>query len=115
MSHNTATGEHKGFATRKHTLIIGADRPAAASGQMFDVLDPSDGTRLGSVARGAAQDVDRAVLAARQAFEGPWSKITPSERGRLIWKLSELIMDHANELATINTCLLYTSPSPRDS
>lgn len=103
ISHKAVPGEHSEFATRKHTLIIGDDRPAAANGQMFDVLDPSDGTPLGSVARGTKEDVDRAVVVARQAFEGPWSRVTPSERGRLIWKLSELIMENADELATINT------------
>lgn len=98
-----ASGSRPEYVRQSHKLLIGSDRPDAISGQTFDVLDPSDGTLLGSAARGAAEDVDRAVAVARQAFEGPWSRISPSDRGRLIWKLSELILENADELARINT------------
>jgi phenylacetaldehyde dehydrogenase len=56
------------------------------------------------VAEGDAQDIDRAVQAARRAFEvGPWAHMTPSDRGRLIWKIGDLILEHVDELAQLET------------
>ena len=54
------------------------------------------------VAEAGSADVDRAVKAARKAFdEGPWSKISPSERGKLLWKLAELLEKHSDEFAEL--------------
>jgi phenylacetaldehyde dehydrogenase len=59
---------------------------------------------LTHVARGEKKDIDRAVRAARKAFEnGPWRKMTPSERGKLLWRLADLIEAHADEFATLET------------
>jgi phenylacetaldehyde dehydrogenase len=59
---------------------------------------------LAHVAEADAADVDKAVRAARKAFdEGPWPRMSPSERGRLLWKLSDLIEKHAEELATLES------------
>jgi phenylacetaldehyde dehydrogenase len=56
------------------------------------------------VAEGDAEDINRAVRAARRAFEdGPWSRMTPSDRGRLIWKIGDLILEHADELAQLES------------
>src|SRR5690606_7724182 len=76
----------------------------AKSGKRFDVFDPASGQVIAQVAEGEAADVELAVAAARQAFDsGPWSKMGGAERSRLIWRVGELIDEHADELAQIET------------
>src|ERR1700721_578218 len=66
--------------------------------------NPATGETLAHVAEGGAEDIDRAVRAARKAFDdGPWSKMTPSERGRIIWRIGDLILEHAEELAQLES------------
>src|SRR6202008_1716751 len=66
--------------------------------------DPSTGEILARIAEGDREDIDRAVKAARAAFDsGPWSRMTASERGRLIWKLADLIEKHLQEFADRET------------
>lgn len=90
------------FLARQHSLLIGSAWVPAASGKMFDTFDPGTGRIIASVAEGDAQDIDLAVAAARKAFEsGAWPRLTPSERGRLIWKLADLIEANAEELAEL--------------
>lgn len=84
-------------------MLIGGSWVEAADGGRFDTLDPSDGSVLASVPRGRAEDIDRAVSAARAAFEGPWRKVTPAERARMLLRLSELMERHRDELAVIET------------
>jgi aldehyde dehydrogenase (NAD+) len=74
--------------------------------QKFDTVNPATGQRLTEVAEASAQEVDRAVEAARKAFEdrgGPWRKMSASERGRLIWRLADLIERNIDELAELET------------
>jgi phenylacetaldehyde dehydrogenase len=92
------------FVTRKHKLLINGKWVEAASGKTFPTYDPSKGEVLSQVAEGDREDIDRAVKAARAAFEtGPWSKISPSERGRMVWKLGDLIEKHAEEFAQLES------------
>jgi phenylacetaldehyde dehydrogenase len=85
-------------------LFIGGNWVDARSGETFSTLNPATGEELAQVASGGKEDVDRAVLAARQAFEsGAWSRMTPSMRGRLIWRVGDLILEHAEELARLET------------
>jgi acyl-CoA reductase-like NAD-dependent aldehyde dehydrogenase len=85
-------------------LLIGGQWGEAASGNTFATLNPSTGEELARVAEGGAEDINRAVAAARQAFEnGSWPKLTPSQRGRLLLKLADLIEQNAEELATLET------------
>src|SRR3954469_20415098 len=73
-----------------------------ASGQYLPTDNPYTGKTWGEVARGNAADVQRAVAAAQAAFEaGPWPEMTPSERGRLLWKLADLVTANAARLAKI--------------
>ncbi|HZO72190.1 MAG TPA: aldehyde dehydrogenase family protein [Ktedonobacteraceae bacterium] len=85
-------------------MLIGGQWVEAASGKTFETYNPSTGEVLARVAEGDAEDINRAVAAARKAFEsGPWPKLTPAQRGRLLWKLSDLIEQHAEELAQLET------------
>ena len=85
-------------------MLIGGQWVPAASGKTFETLDPATGEVLAHVAEGQSEDIDRAVAAARKAFEsGPWPKLTPSQRGRLLWKLADLVEQHADELAQLET------------
>jgi phenylacetaldehyde dehydrogenase len=92
------------FVGKDHPMLIGGDWVDAASGRTFEVYDPANGEVLAHVARGDSEDIDRAVKTARAAFEtGPWSTMTESARGRAIHKLGDLILEHADELATLET------------
>ena len=85
-------------------LLINGQWVDAKSGKNFDVYDPATDGVIAQVAEGDAADVELAVTAARAAFDtGPWSKMTASERGRLIWKVGELVEENADELAALET------------
>jgi acyl-CoA reductase-like NAD-dependent aldehyde dehydrogenase len=85
-------------------MLIGGQWVESASGKTFDTFNPSTGEVLAKVAEGDAEDINRAVAAARKAFEGgPWPKLTPSQRGRLLWKLADLVEKNAEELAQLET------------
>ena len=71
------------------------------SGASLPVIDPSDGQVFEQLQRSGAQDIDQAVQAARRCFEGPWSKLSAAERGRLLMRLSMKVTEHAEELAAI--------------
>lgn len=84
------------------THFINNRRVSGASGETIAVLDPSDGQVFAQLARGNAEDIRRAVRAARAAADGgAWSKLAPVERGRLLRKLSDAIAAHHEELATL--------------
>src|ERR1700722_16496392 len=92
------------FIARTHKILINGKWVDAASGKTFPTYNPATGEVLSRVAEGDKEDVNRAVKAARAAFEtGPWSKITPSQRGRMIWKLGDLIEQHLEEFAQIES------------
>src|SRR5262249_33002108 len=91
------------FISKTSKILINGQWVNAASGKTFETYNPANGEVLARVAEGSGEDVDRAVLAARKAFDGPWSRMTPSERGKLIWRLADLIEEHAEEFATLET------------
>jgi phenylacetaldehyde dehydrogenase len=85
-------------------LFIDGRWADAASGRTFETPNPATGEILARVAEGEAEDINRAVKAARRAFEaGPWSRMTPSERGRIIWRIGDLILEHLDELAQLES------------
>jgi len=84
-------------------LFIGGEFVESISGKTFNTINPATGEVVASVYEADKQDVDRAVEAAERAFHGPWSKITPSERGKLLWKLADLVEEHADALAQLET------------
>ena len=92
------------FIAQPRKMLIDGAWVGAASGRTFPVYNPATGEILATVAEGDKEDIDRAVLAARKAFdEGPWRKMTASQRGRLIWKLADLLEQHSEEFAQLES------------
>jgi acyl-CoA reductase-like NAD-dependent aldehyde dehydrogenase len=88
---------------RKYQLFIDGKWVDAESGKTFATPNPATGATLAEVAEADKADVDKAVEAARRAFEGPWSKVSARERGRLLYKLAQLIEARTAELAALET------------
>src|SRR5271169_1962360 len=92
------------FIGAPRQLFIDGQWANSASGKTFETPNPATGETLAQVAEGEAEDINRAVKAARRAFEeGPWSRMTPSERGRLMWRIGDLILEHLDELAQLES------------
>jgi phenylacetaldehyde dehydrogenase len=92
------------FLKRPARLLIGGAWVPSHSNKTIPVIDPATGKTIGSVADADEADVDKAVAAARRALEsGPWAELKPSERQALIWRLSDLIDAHAEELAELES------------
>src|SRR5262249_56415278 len=92
------------FLATPRKLLIDGRWVTASSGKTFDSIDPATGEVLARVAEGDSADIDLAVKAARRAFEsGPWAKMSASERGRIIWKIADLLEQHTEELAELET------------
>src|ERR1700723_4264582 len=93
-----------GYVTKTRTMLINGKWVDSASGKTFPTYNPATGEVLSNVAEGDKEDIDRAVKAARAAFEtGPWSKISPSERGQMIWRLGDLLQKHLEEFAQLES------------
>jgi acyl-CoA reductase-like NAD-dependent aldehyde dehydrogenase len=88
---------------RKYQLLIDGKWVDAESGKTFTSPNPSTGATLAEVAEADKADVDKAVAAARRAFEGKWGKMSARDRGRLLYKLSQLIESKSQELAALET------------
>ncbi|KQP19221.1 aldehyde dehydrogenase family protein [Pseudorhodoferax sp. Leaf265] len=73
----------------------------SSSGRTIPVIDPSDGQPFEEIQRSNAQDIDAAVRAARQCYDGVWSKLSAAERSRLLMRLAEKIAEHGEELAAL--------------
>ncbi|CAH8337222.1 unnamed protein product [Eruca vesicaria subsp. sativa] len=85
-------------------LLIDGNFVDAASGKTFPTLDPRTGEVIANVAEGDAEDINRAVKAARKAFdEGPWPKMTAYERSRIMLRFADLVEKHSEELAALET------------
>ena len=84
----------------KH-MFIGGRWTAARDGRMLPVVAPADGEAFDHIARGTSHEVDLAVAAARAALDGPWGRMTATERGRVLVKIGETVLGHEEELAQI--------------
>jgi phenylacetaldehyde dehydrogenase len=92
------------FVEKPRKMLINGKWVNSASGKTFPTYNPATGEILAQVAEGDRQDIDAAVRAARKAFDqGPWRKLTASERGRLIWKLADLLEEHTEEFAYLES------------
>jgi len=92
------------FVEKPRPMMIDGNWTMAASGKTFPTYNPATGEVLAQIAEGYREDINRAVQAARKAFDsGPWRKLTASERGRLIWKLADLLEANRDEFAYLET------------
>ena len=88
------------FGAKK--ILINGQWVNSRSGKTFPVYNPATGEEIAQVAEGDREDIELAVKAARKAYQsGPWPKLTASERGRLIWKLGDLLEQHLQEFAEL--------------
>ncbi|MFD1538918.1 aldehyde dehydrogenase family protein [Nonomuraea guangzhouensis] len=103
MSSDTSLSQTvRRFVNRPQRMLIGGAWVESRTGATLESIDPATGRRLTTIARGDGADVDRAVRAARDAFESPaWRDLSPLERGLLLNTLADLIEAHADELALI--------------
>ncbi|MBU6461953.1 MAG: aldehyde dehydrogenase family protein [Bradyrhizobium sp.] len=95
-SHPYADGSYK-------KMLIDGKWVDAASGKKFETLNPATGELLATIAEGDAEDINRAVAAARRAFEGSWSKAKPFERQNLLLRLADLVEKNFEELSQLDT------------
>ena len=86
------------------SMVIGESQKTASSGEWLEVTNPATEQVQARVPHASSDDVDEAVRKARQAFEeGPWSRLSPTERGKLLYRLADLIDQHREELALMET------------
>ena len=89
---------------RQTKLLIDGQWTDAASGKTFETQNPVTGEVIAHVAEADREDVNRATAAARRAFEtGPWSRMSATERGKLLYKLADLLEENLEELAALET------------
>lgn len=92
------------FLKSEKKLYINGEWVNSQSGKTFETVNPATGERLANVTEAGPKDIDLAVRAAREAFDrGPWSRMGTAERSRLIYKLADLMEDHKQELAQLET------------
>src|SRR5688500_3801015 len=89
-------------APRDAKMLIGGEQVDALDGQTFEVINPATGQVIANVPLAGKADVDRAVEAARKAFEGPYSKWSAAKRGRTLQKFADLVKKNVEELAQID-------------
>ncbi|MEO9327808.1 aldehyde dehydrogenase family protein [Gordonia aurantiaca] len=90
------------FIARDRPMLIGGEWVDSASGRTFETIDPATARPITSVAHGDTTDVDRAVRAAREAFDnGPWTRMKPNERERLLWRVGDLLTERAEEFGQL--------------
>ena len=94
----------RAFAAGPHRFVVGGERLEAVDGRTFQTLDPATGRPIADVPHAGAEDVDRAVRAAREAFEdGRWTGLVAARRGEALLALADAIDSHADELAELES------------
>src|SRR5438270_7396388 len=87
----------------RYTMVIDGEHVDSESGETMDVLNPATNEVVATVPRANEADVDRAVAAARKAFEGAWTKVSISKRNRLMMRLAELVRERVDDFARLET------------
>jgi len=89
---------------KEYQMLIDGQLVPSSSGETFEIFNPATNEVIGRVAKATREDVDRAVRAARRAFdEGPWGRMTPNERAKRLRRVAEIIRERQDELARIET------------
>jgi phenylacetaldehyde dehydrogenase len=98
-------GDVQSFTGRTHRLLIDGKWVESSEGRSFATLNPATEERLSEIALAGERDVDRAVIAARRAFDDDngWRTMSPTERSRIVWRIADLIEEHADELALLES------------
>ncbi|KKK91077.1 hypothetical protein LCGC14_2716580, partial [marine sediment metagenome] len=100
----TVAGSQISASVQPGQLFIGNEWVEAATGARFDVINPATEEKITDVAEASSIDVDAAVVVARSAFErGPWSKMTARDRGRILYKLAELLRERKERFAELES------------
>lgn len=86
-----------------YDLFIGGNWTKSSTGKFIASINPATGKKLASISAASAEDVDRAVKAARKAYESDWSKRTGRERGKYLYRIARLIQEHSRELAVLES------------
>jgi phenylacetaldehyde dehydrogenase len=103
MSETLVDDWRTNFLSKPAKLLIDGEFVDAADGRTFTTIDPGTAKPLVEVAEASTEDVDRAVAAARRALDGPWSRFSPSERGRMIHRIGDLLAERAEEFAELES------------
>jgi aldehyde dehydrogenase (NAD+) len=103
MTVDVPPSRHPFLDGRAKRMLIDGKWVEAATGKTFETINPSTGEILASVAEGDAEDIDRAVAAARRAFTGPWSRVKPYERQNILLRLADLVEQDFDALAMLDT------------
>ena len=90
-------------AIGRKQLFINGEWRDASGGRTIEVVNPATEEVIAEVASADKADVDAAVAAARAALDGPWGKLSARERGRLVWKIGEKLLEKADEIARLET------------
>src|SRR5215203_2072674 len=86
-----------------HSLLINGQHLPSSSGEMMDVINPATEEVIALVPSATDADVDAAVASARAALEGPWARLSARERGRILWKLGDLLLERVDDIARMET------------
>ena len=93
-----------GFFAETHKLFIGGQWVDAETGETIDVINPATGQVIAKVQAASAGDIDKAVRAARKAFEsGPWPAMTPTDRAKLLWRLADALEANGDEIGLVES------------
>ena len=87
----------------EYGLFIGGEFVAPADGRYFESINPATEEMLSSISNASEADVDRAVKAARKAYDGPWSKLSAADRGKYIYRIARILQERAREFAVIES------------
>src|SRR3569833_1314750 len=92
------------FIAQPSKVLIDGRWVPASSGETFDIFNPASGQRIAMAAACGKPEVDAAVAAARKAFDaGPWPRMSPSARGKIIWKIGDLNLQNLDEQAQLES------------
>src|SRR5690606_6260411 len=87
----------------QHALLIDGQAVPAVSGRRFETIDPANEQPIAAVSEADAADIDRAVAAARRALDGPWGQMRAADRGRILYRLADLIEREADSIALLES------------
>lgn len=103
MSIMTYVEKHPFLCGKNKQHLIGGKWVDSSSGKTFPAINPANGKIIANLAEGSSEDIDRAVAAAKLAFEGSWRRVNPADRQLLLLRLAELVDQHFEELAALDT------------